>query len=108
MCDYMYGVDTMLRQSTCTYHHIVKNSIKKQVSILRGQDSYLQEQLCYFKNIQASTKRQRRELEDSIREKMNILHADWSNFLQQQYPELFKDASNGQKHKQPKNIAKLF
>ena len=31
MRGYMEAVDQVLRQSTCTYHHIVKNSIKKQV-----------------------------------------------------------------------------
>ena len=92
MRDYMQEVDQVLRQNTCTYHHIIKNSIKKQVEQHESlNDAHpLQEQLCYFKNIQASTRRLRRQLEDSIREKMLILHADWSNFLKEQYPELFK------------------
>ena len=33
----------------------------------------------------------RSKLEDSIQEKMIILHSDWSAFLQKQYPELFKN-----------------
>ena len=56
MRDYMQEVDQILRQSTCTYHNIVKNSIKQQVNkhelVLSEQDSHaIQEQLCYFKNI---------------------------------------------------------
>jgi len=60
--------------------------------VLQDQHAHsIQEQLCYFKNIRASTKRQRRQLEESIREKMLILHADWSSFSRDQYPELFND-----------------
>lgn len=33
MKEYFEEVDQVLRQSTCTYHHIVKNSIKTQVEL---------------------------------------------------------------------------
>jgi len=64
-----------------TYHHIVKNSIHKQIQtseVTLHQDvSAIRESVCYFKNIQAATKRQRRDREYQICQKMQSLHTEW-------------------------------
>lgn len=56
MRDYMQEVDQFLRKNTCTYHHIVKNSIKVKVDesnklLRKEKEEALQTQLCYFRNI---------------------------------------------------------
>jgi len=57
--------------------------------VLPGKERKLTTELCYFKNINARTKRQRRQLEHIIREKMNFVYKDWNCYLRLQYPELF-------------------
>ena len=95
MIDYLGSVDSVLRSNICTYHQIVKNAARKQISsgdlFRQGGDGHLLEaELSYFRNLEATTRRQRRQLEWSIRQKLHILHSDWKTFLKIQYPELSK------------------
>lgn len=49
----------------------------------------IKEAVCYFRNTTATTKRQRRDRESQMCQKMQSLQREWKSFLKQRYPEMF-------------------
>ena len=90
----MCEIDTFLQSNICTYHQIIKNSVLKQVN--SGDLFRLEAELSYFRNLSTTTRRQRRQLELSIRQKLHILHSDWKTFVENQYPELSKSLAQSE------------
>lgn len=92
----MSKVDEFLKSNIFSYHQILKNSMLKQIESnslqMPGKQRKITTELCFFKNINARTRRQRRQLEYLIQEKMNFIYKDWNAYLKHQYPEIFKEA----------------
>jgi hypothetical protein len=94
--------DEYLKQAVCTFHNILKNcllqTINQDVILLqqdqRVGDSYnITHQLCYFKNFNFQNKRQMKikKVEQSIKQRMQMLRKEQRQFLKNQYPELVRD-----------------
>lgn len=101
--DYLSQADEYLKGTVCTFHNILKNCllqsinsevIKHSSSSQRSGDSYeVTHQICYFKNFNFQNKRQMKinRVERCIKERMQMLGKDRTQFLRSQYPELLRD-----------------
>ena len=112
----MFGVDKFLFNNICTYHNIVKNSVKKVIEPNPiAENGPIKREVCFFKNIfntddegipRSIKARKRLKLEYAIRSKMQLLKSDWMEFLKCSYPELYSHelASEEEESKEVKEV----